>query len=118
MLLVGHCSADGPQITKLLEANFDAKVDHARTFDATISAVSTKSYDLIIINRLLDETGESGLDLIATIKKKDKPPTMMLVSNYPDAQEEAIKLGASPGFGKRNLNTRSTVDIIRGALAS
>jgi two-component system chemotaxis response regulator CheY len=32
----------------------------------------------------------------------------MLVSNYADAQREAMSLGALPGFGKAGLNDAST----------
>ena len=41
---------------------------------------------------------------------------MMLVSNYPEAQQEAIVAGALPGFGKREIGSRRVVDLLRTAL--
>jgi hypothetical protein len=41
----------------------------------------------------------------------------MLVSNFADAQSQAIALGAAPGFGKNDLGTNKAIDAVRHALA-
>jgi hypothetical protein len=41
----------------------------------------------------------------------------MLVSNYDDAQEEAIAAGAAPGFGKSALYGPLVVERVRAFLA-
>ena len=33
----------------------------------------------------------------------------MLVSNFPDAQAQAVEAGAEPGFGKKSLNAPETI---------
>ena len=43
---------------------------------------------------------------------------MMLVSNYPDAQAEAIAAGALPGFGKRELGSERVTKLLREALSN
>ena len=42
---------------------------------------------------------------------------VMLVSNYPEAQEEAMRLGALKGFGKAALDTEQTEQLLRGILS-
>ena len=42
---------------------------------------------------------------------------MMLVSNYHDAQQAAVAVGAVPGFGKRELGTPKAAQLLREALA-
>jgi hypothetical protein len=42
----------------------------------------------------------------------------MLVSDQPDAQQQAAALGALPGFGKSNLESEDTVNLLRNALSS
>ena len=37
----------------------------------------------------------------------------MLVSNYEQAQADAIEQGAVPGFGKSKLNASETTDLLR-----
>ena len=68
-------------------------------------------YDLVLVNRVLDEDGSSGLELIRALKHDpalaDVP--VMLVSNHADAQEAAFDLGASPGFGKASLHSDATL---------
>jgi hypothetical protein len=41
---------------------------------------------------------------------------MMLVSNYADAQADAVKAGALPGFGKRELGSPKVVQLLKEAL--
>jgi hypothetical protein len=57
-----------------------------------------------------------GVDLIKRIKDRKFEVKMMLVSNYPDAQAEAIAAGALPGFGKRELGSSRILTLIREAL--
>ncbi len=40
----------------------------------------------------------------------------MLVSNYADAQKEAVEAGALPGFGKADLGDGQTHERLRNAL--
>ena len=37
----------------------------------------------------------------------------MLISNYEDAQAQAVELGAVPGFGKSSINSSETVERLQ-----
>jgi two-component system, chemotaxis family, chemotaxis protein CheY len=71
-----------------------------------------------LLNRQLDwgfET-DTGVELIRSLRAKFPNVKMMLVSNYAEAQAEAIAVGALPGFGKREIGTPRVKDAIRSAL--
>jgi len=120
VLNVGQCSYDHGQISRMLQAGFDVQVEAAGTFAATWAAVERQAYDLILINRVLDRDGASGLDLVKELKAK--PATaeipVMLVSNYADAQDSAVQLGALPGFGKSDLGTKAVTQRLASVLGS
>jgi len=74
--------------------------------------------DLLLLNRQLDwgfdET--EGTALISSLRAKYPELKMMLVSNYPEAQAEALAAGALPGFGKRELGTERVTKLLREAI--
>jgi two-component system chemotaxis response regulator CheY len=74
--------------------------------------------DLVLVNRIGDDDGASGLELIRTIKADPALSTLhvMLVSNFADAQTEAIGLGALPGFGKSELGKRALTTKLQAAI--
>jgi hypothetical protein len=74
--------------------------------------------DLVLLNRQLDFGFDEreGISLIRSIHRKYPKIKTMLVSNYPEAQEAAVKAGALPGFGKRDLSTPRAPELIRSAL--
>ena len=94
---------------------FDAACDAAATVDETVRALGEKAYDLVLINRMLDADGASGLDLLRRLQTHDgtRDTPMILVSNYAEAQDEAVSLGAKPGFGKDALEHSETLDRLR-----
>ncbi len=75
--------------------------------------------DLLLVNRELDGRfdTQSGIDLISQVAKQSDPPVTMLISNFQDAQSQAVTAGAKPGFGKSQLYDSSTIDILTGAMA-
>jgi DNA-binding response OmpR family regulator len=76
-------------------------------------------FDLVLVNRVLDADGSSGLELIRQLlASKDMPaPPVMLVSNYEDAQRDAVAAGAAPGFGKAQLDDPNVLERLREPLA-
>jgi two-component system chemotaxis response regulator CheY len=118
VLSVGQCGFDHRTIAGYLGRQFGALVECANTFDEARDALYRARFDLVLINRVLDLDETSGLDLIRTLKAEcglEKVP-VMLVSNYPDAQQAAIDLGASPGFGKADLGSPATHDRLKSLL--
>ena len=111
ILSVGQCSPDGSAITAFLEQTFAAEVETADTADEAMSSIHNGPFDLVLINRIFDADGGSGLELIRSIKKDSgicKVP-VMLVSNLADAQERAVAAGAEPGFGKAQVGTPEAI---------
>ena len=69
-------------------------------------------FDLVLVNRKLDQDYSDGLDIIKTIKADAalaKTP-VMLITNYEDQQAGAVAAGAEPGFGKLSLNSPQTLE--------
>ena len=113
VLIIGHCDLDNPQITSLIENNFSAKATRLKMSKDAVGYLEKQDYDLVIINRIGAFDQESGLELIKAIKQdgRFKVPLMM-VTNYKDQMEEAIKCGAVPGYGKDKLHDKDTIEIL------
>ena len=113
VLIIGHCDLDNPQITSLIENNFSAKATRLKISKDAVGYLEKQDYDLVIINRIGAFDQESGLELIKAIKQdgRFKIPLMM-VTNYKDQMEEAIKCGAVPGYGKDKLHGKDTIEIL------
>jgi two-component system chemotaxis response regulator CheY len=84
---------------------FEAEVVPVSTHDEAIEALESGRFSLVLVNRINDEDGSPGLDLIRFIRSNPSTSTaqVMLVSNHAEAQAEAVTLGALPGFGKDEL---------------
>jgi two-component system, chemotaxis family, chemotaxis protein CheY len=105
ILSVGQCSFDHASISRHLGKTYGAEVTGADTKGQALTSLRAGEFDLVLVNRVLDGDGSSGLDLIRAIKADPELAgvPVMLVSNYEDAQAEAKAVGALPGFGKADL---------------
>ncbi len=117
VLDVGQCDFDNGNITRLLSAEFGAVVQRADSIQQAVDAVKQGSFDLVLVNRIFDLDGTEGLDLLRSLKGDTETAStpVMLVSNFADAQEAAVSLGALPGFGKNALDTPETKDLLSQA---
>ncbi|MEW4568629.1 response regulator [Tautonia sp. JC769] len=122
VLNVGQCGYDHSSISRFLQQSCNAEVDAADSGAEALDALRSepKRYDLVLVNRVFDRGGESGLDLIQTLRADATLAEIpvMLVSNYADAQQQAVDLGALPGFGKSDLGDSTTAERLRDALSS
>jgi CheY-like chemotaxis protein len=77
------------------------------------------TFALVLVNRVFDADGSSGLELIRTLKADEalKAVPVMLVSNYDDAQAQAAEVGALPGFGKSALGRPHMLQRVGKVLA-
>lgn len=118
VLSVGQCGLDGPQIERLLVEHFDADVATACDTRQALDAILSGHFDLVLVNRIFDGNGESGLDFIRQLRGDSdaKETPVMLVSNYADAQQAALELGAQPGFGKAALQAPQTTERLAAVL--
>ena len=105
VLSVGQCMADHGSISRLLRREFDAEVVPASTAAEALTRLRQGGFALVLVNRVLDADGSSGVNVIRQIKADDtlRALPVMLVSNYDDAQQEAVEHGAERGFGKAAL---------------
>ena len=113
VISVGQCGYDNSRIRSLI-----------RSIDSTVEIKETDSHQetmevlaslgeaaLVLVNRVFDMNGSSGMDLIGQLKSKDSGFAnipVMLVSNYEKSQAEAIANGAIQGFGKSELQSVET----------
>ena len=113
VISVGQCGYDNSRIRSLI-----------RSIDSTVEIKETDSHQetmevlaslgeaaLVLVNRVFDMDGASGMGLISKLKSKESEFAgipVMLVSNYEKSQAEAIANGAIPGFGKSELQSVET----------
>jgi two-component system, chemotaxis family, chemotaxis protein CheY len=117
ILLVGHCGVDGPRLQSEI-AQFLADVDVLRVnSDQDLCGACDEGADLLLINREpLGFEPKLGPDLIRELREKYAGPRCILVSDYEDAQAEAERAGALPGFGKSDIGSEKFERTVRDAL--
>ncbi len=98
----------------MLSEEFSADVERADTSEEAFRTVRAGQYDLVLVNRILDSDGTSGLDLIQRLQsdRDTRSAPVLLVSNYTKAQDEAVASGAKRGFGKGTLASSETRDLL------
>ncbi len=115
VLSVGQCGADHGGITRALRQAFGAEVEAAHSGPEALEKLRHGAYALVLVNRVLDWDGSSGVDVVRAVKEDEalRQVPLMLVSNYPDAQDEAVAAGAEPGFGKAALGRPEMLERVR-----
>ncbi len=110
ILSIGQCPADNSAISTLLDRICECEISFAKSFDETVSLAKETDFDLVLINRILDANGEAGITLLSKLKQDPllAETPAMLISNHQDAQQEAVRAGAIPGFGKADLTSDET----------
>jgi len=110
VLDVGNCAADFNEIRRMVTQNFDADMRQAHGLADTLELLRQGDIHLVLVNRKLDQDYSDGLQIIKAIKQDsslaDTP--CMLVTNFADHQQEAVRVGAEPGFGKSALGDAET----------
>src|SRR4051812_38942788 len=101
ILLVGHCGVDGPRLQREIAARVRTAEAVRINSMENLHEACDEGADLLLVNR--EPVGFSplmGVDLIRELKEEYPDQKVMLVSDFPEAQEEATAAGALPGFGK------------------
>jgi ActR/RegA family two-component response regulator len=120
IILVGHCGPDASYL--VLTAKKAAPAAEVMRADSAASladaVLNNGGATLLLVNRVLDGdfTDDGGIELIARIRAAHPNVRALLVSNYPEAQHAAVRAGALPGFGKREIGSAKVLDLIRGGL--
>lgn len=115
VLDVGNCSPDHGAISSVLKKHFGATVVQAHGPDDALAALRQDKFDLVLVNRKLDQDYSDGLEIIKKIKadKALAATPCMLITNYAEHQAAAIAAGAEPGFGKLALSAPETIERLR-----
>jgi CheY-like chemotaxis protein len=119
LLDVGNCVPDHASIRALVTGNFDAEVVQAHGPEDALALLRKQSFDLVLINRKLDRDYSDGIEILRQIKADPelaKTPTM-LITNYPEHQEQAVAAGAEYGFGKLEIQEPATREKLARFLA-
>lgn len=117
IVLVGHCGIDGPRLQQEIGSKIpQANVTRVNS-DEDLNRACESPDALLLVNREPVGFDCDGLTIIRDVCKGPTRAKVMLVSDYEDAQDEAQKLGALPGFGKSEIGEDSLIDRIRGALS-
>lgn len=105
VLSVGQCSFDHGNISRAIEGRYQATIETAATREEALGWLKANRADVVLVNRLFDEDGDSGIDFLRQAKADQPGTAFLLISNLPEAQAEAQAAGAAIGFGKAELNT-------------
>lgn len=117
--LVGHCGFDSGSLSSFAK-QVAPLAEVSRINDQVALDKIAKPGTLLLVNRVLDgtfKTGDSGTELIRQMLEPDNAPAAMLISNYEDAQQEAIEAGALRGFGKSHIADTSTRERVADTIA-
>ncbi len=89
----------------MLVREFDAEVLSADTASEALERLARESIDLVLVNRKLDHDYSDGIHVIQQIKSHPEYSSVpvMMITNYPDHQQQAVAAGALYGFGKLEL---------------
>lgn len=119
VLDVGNCVPDHASIRGFLQKHFQAEVAQAHDAVGAIAALEARTADLVLVNRKLDQDSSDGLDVIRALKADSRFQTipMMLITNYPEYQDQAVAEGCVRGFGKLDLRKPETAAQLAPYLA-
>jgi len=118
VLSIGQCAADHGALARTFRKHFNAEVVPADAGAEAAARLGQEAFDLVLVNRVLDADGSSGLAVLRALKAdaKTRQVPAMLVSNHDDAQREAVAAGALPGFGKAALGQAHMLARVRPLL--
>lgn len=116
--LIGHCGPDSSYLRMTVSRAAKGAQVVSADDTAELDRLLDQGVELLLFNRVLDYGFDEteGVAIIRRLRVSHPNLKMMLVSNYPEAQAEAVAAGALPGFGKREMSSPRVTEIIRAAL--
>jgi two-component system, chemotaxis family, chemotaxis protein CheY len=120
VVLVGHCGPDATYLRMAVKAAGDNVALSSVDDNDGLEQALKVGVDLILFNRELDYGFEpaTGIEMIRVLKPRYPQVRMMLISNYPEAQAEAMTAGAIPGFGKREIGSARVKQLLRDLMGA
>jgi CheY-like chemotaxis protein len=106
---------DFTALQKLARDRFGAEVTQVNDGPAALKALRESSYDLVTVNRILDRDGSSGLEVIRALTSapESRHVPVLMITNFAEHQQQAVAVGAEPGFGKAALLAPETSELLR-----
>jgi DNA-binding NarL/FixJ family response regulator len=117
VVLVGHCGIDGPRLQSELSRLPDVHVTRVNS-PADLERACNGHADLLLVNREPVGFDEDGLAIVRQVAQRYPRTKVILVSDYPEAQSEALEAGAIKGFGKSLMGSEELRQRVRAALAA
>lgn len=110
VLDVGNCGPDHASIRRCLTSSFEVDIARAHGLSDTLQQLRENQFDLVLINRKLDQDYSDGIEILKQIKADAELSEIpvMLVTNLEEHQELAMSAGAIRGFGKLALDAPET----------
>ncbi|MDG2223788.1 MAG: response regulator [Rubripirellula sp.] len=120
LLDCGNCGPDFNAIRSMAEQQFGAEVRQSHGTEDTLDLLRAGDIDLVTVNRKLDRDYSDGIDVIKAIKADPDLSSVpvMLVTNFPEHQEQAASEGCVPGFGKLAIGDPATHALLAPFLGS
>lgn len=117
--LVGHCVPDSSHLTMTVTRAVPGTVVKRVTDETSTQALLAAGVDLLLVNRAMEPgyADAVGTDYIRRLRVSHPGVKVMLISNYPESQAEAVNDGAFPGFGKAELTKPETLSKLQIALS-
>ena len=117
VLLVGHCTPDTwmlrTAVGRVLADAVIQPVNDEQSLEDQLR--EAKGPVVMLVNRLLDGRFPHADGIRLLEHHATSPGVGLLISNLPDAQEEASRVGAVKGFGKTAINDDATATRLREA---
>ena len=115
LLDVGQCVPDHAAIRSLVTTHFGATVVQSHGLEDTLKALRGDQFDLVTINRKLDNDYSDGIEILRAIKADPSlaATPVMLVTNYAEHQAESVAAGGEQGFGKNDLRHAKTAELLK-----
>ena len=87
-----------------IESSFDSQVDQADDLTSAMTKLEQQAADLILVNRKLDIDYSDGMAIVRRLKSDPRWASIpvMLVTNYPEYQAEAIAAVPSRASANRS----------------
>ncbi len=118
VLSVGQCVPDQWAIERFLNRHFDVEVVTAQDAQETSQRLADERFDLVLVNRKLDRDYSDGIEIIHQLKASSATSEVpvMLITNFPQHDCAAVKVGAVPGFGKADVESPALAERLRSYL--
>ena len=118
VLDAGQCGPDHFAISRMLTEHFDVEIVRAHVESEVVQLLSDSTFDLVLVNRKLDADYSDGMQVIRRILCDELfgNTPVMLVSNYPEYQDQAVEAGALYGFGKAELGAEDVLERLAAVL--